>query len=64
MTPPAHGVHGEEDSGRLLLTKTEPRPPAHGVNSCVPLDLESHFGPVWREWLYRIAPNIFETLKP
>ena len=30
----------------------------------VPLGLESHFEPVRHESLYRIAPNIIETLKP
>ena len=40
------------------------RPPAHGVSPCVPFGLESHFGPVWHEWLYGIAPKIIETLKP
>ena len=26
--------------------------------------MESHFGPVWYQWLYRIAPKIIEMLKP
>ena len=42
---------------------SEPRPPAHGANPRVPLGLESHFGPVRREWLHRIAPKIIETVK-
>ena len=41
----------------------EPRHSVHGVNPRVPLDLESHFGPIRHEWLYRIAPKITETLK-
>ena len=43
---------------------SEPRPPAHGVNLHVPLGLESHFRLVRHEWLYRIATNIIEMLKP
>ena len=44
--------------------RSEPQLPAHGVNRRVPLGLESHFGPVRHEWLYRIAPKITETFKP
>ena len=40
----------------------EPRP-AYGVNPRVLCSLESHFGPVSHEWLYRIARKIIETLK-
>ena len=35
-----------------------------GKNPRVTLGLESHFGPVRHEWLYRIAPKIIETHKP
>ena len=42
---------------------SDPRPPAHGVNPRgVPLGLEFHFGP-YHEILYRITPEIIETLK-
>ena len=34
------------------------------VNLGVPLGLESHFGPLRHEWLYRITSIIIETLKP
>ena len=44
--------------------RSKPPPPAHGEKPRVPLGLESHFRPVWHEWLYRIAPKITEKLKP
>ena len=36
----------------------------NAINPNAPLGLESHFGPVRHEWLYRIAPKIIETFKP
>ena len=36
---------------------SESRPPAHSVNSLVPLGLVSHFGPVRHEWLYLHSPK-------
>ena len=51
-------------SDEQMRTGSKLRPPvAHGVNPRVLLGLESHFGPATREWLYRIAPKIFETHK-
>ena len=45
-------------------TRSWSKPPAHGVNHRVPLGLESHFGPVRHEGLYRIALRIIDTHKP
>ena len=42
---------------------SEPPSSTRGVNYCVLLGVESHLGPVRYEWLYRIAPQIIETLK-
>ena len=39
--------------------RSKPPPPiAHGISPRVPLCLESLFGPVQHEWLYRITPKI------
>ena len=51
-------------AARQTRPGSEPWPLAHGVNSRVPLGLESHFRPVKHEWLYRIARKIIQPLKP
>ena len=50
-------------SDEQMRPGSEPRPSAHGVNPRVHLVLESHFGPVWHEWLYLHSQKITEKLK-
>ena len=50
-------------SDEQMRPGSEILPSAHDVSPRVPLDLESHLGPVRYERLYRITPRITDTQK-
>ena len=60
-----YAVLGSLAQPRLMSRRVpEANLDALGLKLRVPLGLESHFEPVWHEWLYRVGPKIIETLKP